>query len=65
VRSACIWPHWGARPARTAKAGAFTLSTDGGYDWRSVLDRDKHIYDVTIDVRHTDLLYACGFESSA
>jgi photosystem II stability/assembly factor-like uncharacterized protein len=30
-----------------------------------VLDRDRHVYDVTIDPRNPDLLYAAGFESSA
>ena len=27
--------------------------------------RDQHIYDVTIDPRNSELLYAAGFESSA
>jgi photosystem II stability/assembly factor-like uncharacterized protein len=56
---------WGRAAGTHGKDGGIYLSTDGGHDWRSVLDRDKHIYDVTIDVRHADLLYACGFESSA
>ena len=30
-----------------------------------MLDRDQHIYDVTIDPQDPDLLYASGFESSA
>jgi len=44
--------------------GGIYLSTDGGGSWRRVLDRDQHVYDVTIDPRNASVLYACGFESS-
>jgi photosystem II stability/assembly factor-like uncharacterized protein len=47
------------------KGGGIFLSEDGGKSWKSVLDRDQHIYDVTIDPRDANLLYAAGFESSA
>jgi len=33
--------------------------------WKTVLDRDQHVYDVTIDPRNANVLYAAGFESSA
>lgn len=45
--------------------GGIFASNDGGKTWRHVLDRDQHIYDVTIDPRNRDVLYAAGFESSA
>jgi photosystem II stability/assembly factor-like uncharacterized protein len=45
--------------------GGIFLSTDGGKSWKNVLDRDQHIYDVTIDPRDAKVLYAAGFESSA
>lgn len=45
--------------------GGIFLSTDGGKSWKHVLDCDQHVYDVTIDPRNPDLLYAAGFESSA
>jgi photosystem II stability/assembly factor-like uncharacterized protein len=45
--------------------GGIALSIDGGKTWRWVLDRDKHIYDVTIDSLNPRILYASGFESSA
>ncbi|MBS1805872.1 MAG: hypothetical protein JST28_21225 [Acidobacteria bacterium] len=45
--------------------GGIFLSQDGGKSWKSVLDRDQHIYDVTIDPRNSRRLYAAGFESSA
>jgi photosystem II stability/assembly factor-like uncharacterized protein len=45
--------------------GGIFLSEDGGRSWRNVLDRDQHVYDVTIDPRSAKVLYAAGFESSA
>jgi photosystem II stability/assembly factor-like uncharacterized protein len=45
--------------------GGIFLSEDGGRSWRNVLDRDQHVYDVTIDPRDAKVLYAAGFESSA
>jgi photosystem II stability/assembly factor-like uncharacterized protein len=45
--------------------GGIFLSQDGGKTWMNVLDRDQHIYDVTIDPRNLKQLYAAGFESSA
>ncbi|MBN9617429.1 MAG: hypothetical protein BGO25_14780 [Acidobacteriales bacterium 59-55] len=45
--------------------GGIFLSTDGGKNWKNVLHRDQHVYDVTIDPRNPDNLYASGFESSA
>ena len=47
------------------ESGGIALSTDGGRNWRWVLERDRHIYDVTIDPRNPEILYAAGFESSA
>jgi photosystem II stability/assembly factor-like uncharacterized protein len=50
---------------RGADGGGIYLSTDAGRSWRRVLDRDRHIYDVTVDASDPRVLYACGFESSA
>jgi photosystem II stability/assembly factor-like uncharacterized protein len=47
------------------KGGGIFLSDNGGKTWKNVLDRDQHIYDVTIDPRDANILYASGFESSA
>ncbi len=47
------------------EGGGIYLSDTGGRTWRRVLDRDQHVYDVTIDTRNAHLLYAAGFESSA
>lgn len=47
------------------EGGGIAVSEDGGDTWRWVLDRDRHVYDVTIDPRDPKILYATGFESSA
>jgi photosystem II stability/assembly factor-like uncharacterized protein len=47
------------------EGGGIALSDDAGATWRWVLDDDRHIYDITIDPRNSNVLYAAGFESSA
>jgi photosystem II stability/assembly factor-like uncharacterized protein len=47
------------------EGGGIFVSEDGGANWHCVLDRDQHVYDVTIDPRDANVLYASGFESSA
>jgi photosystem II stability/assembly factor-like uncharacterized protein len=56
---------WRRRGAQGEGTGGVFLSTDAGSTWRRVLDRDQHVYDVTVDPRDPRTLYACGFESSA
>lgn len=56
---------WGRAAGMHGDDGGIFLSNDGGKSWRQVLDRDRHIYDVTIDPRNPGVLYAGGFESSA
>jgi photosystem II stability/assembly factor-like uncharacterized protein len=46
------------------EGGGIYLSEDGGKSWRQVLDRDRHVYDVTVDDRDPNVLYSAGFESS-
>jgi len=56
---------WRRRGSEKTAGGGIYLSTDAGNHWRSVLDQDQHVYDVTADPRAPGTLYACGFESSA
>ena len=56
---------WRRRGAAGEGTGGIFLSTDAGATWRRVLDKDQHIYDVTVDPRDPRTLYACGFEASA
>jgi photosystem II stability/assembly factor-like uncharacterized protein len=55
---------WGRKHEGGDGNGGIFLSTDAGASWKQVLDRDNHIYDVTIDPKNPAHLYACGFESS-
>ena len=41
------------------------MSADGGRHWEDVLNGSRRIYDVTVDPRNSDLVYAAGFEPSA
>ena len=56
---------WGRYQPKGAVMGGIWLSTDGGETWNSTLPQDQYIYDVTIDPRNPDILYACGFSSYA
>jgi photosystem II stability/assembly factor-like uncharacterized protein len=50
---------------KPAAQGGVFLSTDGGRHWSNTLDANRRIYDVTVDPRNPQLVYATGFESSA
>lgn len=56
---------WRRRGTERTGGGGIYLSTDAGQSWRNVLDKDQHVYDVTVDPRRPATLYAAGFESSA
>jgi photosystem II stability/assembly factor-like uncharacterized protein len=55
---------WGRKHDGGDGNGGIYLSTDAGASWKQVLNRDNHVYDVTIDAKNPAHLYACGFESS-
>jgi photosystem II stability/assembly factor-like uncharacterized protein len=56
---------WTRATGMLGTGGGIFLSIDGGKNWKNVLARDQHVYDVTIDPRDANVLYAAGFESSA
>jgi photosystem II stability/assembly factor-like uncharacterized protein len=55
---------WGRTHKDGDVNGGIFLSKDAGASWQQVLNRDNHVYDVTIDPKNPAHLYACGFESS-
>jgi photosystem II stability/assembly factor-like uncharacterized protein len=56
---------WARASGQHGDGGGVFLSEDAGRSWRQILDRDRHVYDVTIDPGNPHILYAAGFESSA
>jgi photosystem II stability/assembly factor-like uncharacterized protein len=56
---------WAVDKGLHGDGGGIYLSENGGKNWRQILDRDRHVYDITIDPRDAKILYASGFESSA
>jgi photosystem II stability/assembly factor-like uncharacterized protein len=55
---------WARASGMHGDGGGVYLSEDAGKTWRQVLEKDRHVYDVTIDPRDSKILYASGFESS-
>ncbi len=56
---------WRRRGPGPDGGGGIFVSSDAGNSWKRVLEKDQHVYDVTVDPRDPRVLYACGFESSA
>jgi photosystem II stability/assembly factor-like uncharacterized protein len=56
---------WARAAGVHGDGGGVYLSVDAGKTWKQTLERDRHVYDVTIDPRDGKILYAAGFESSA
>jgi photosystem II stability/assembly factor-like uncharacterized protein len=56
---------WARAAGIHGDGGGIFLSEDAGKTWKLALDKDRHIYDVTVDPKDPNVLYAAGFESSA
>jgi photosystem II stability/assembly factor-like uncharacterized protein len=56
---------WARATGDHGDGGGVFLSENGGKSWTQVLDKDRHIYDVTTDPQDPNVIYATGFESSA
>jgi photosystem II stability/assembly factor-like uncharacterized protein len=56
---------WARDTGEHGEGGGIYLSVNAGKTWTRVLERDRHVYDVSVDPRDGKILYASGFESSA
>ena len=56
---------WARASGVHGDGGGIFLSEDAGRTWRQIFDRDRHVYDLTVDPNDQNVLYAAGFESSA
>ena len=58
---------WGRNLPHHSEGGGVFISDNAGKSWRSAWDQrinDQHIYDVTLDPKRPDIVYAAGYESS-
>ena len=58
-------PAWGVMRPDGDTGGGILLSTDAGATWRPVFTEAQHVYDVTVDPRNPNVLYASGFDQAA
>jgi hypothetical protein len=49
---------WGLYHPEGDRDGGILLSEDGGNSWNWIFQKHRHVYDVTIDPRNPDILYA-------
>ena len=51
---------WTRATGMHGTGGGIFLSEDGGKSWKNVLDRDQHVYDVTVDPRDAKISLCVG-----
>jgi photosystem II stability/assembly factor-like uncharacterized protein len=56
---------WGQEGEIFDRNGGVFVSNDGGKTWATLFTDSQHVYDLTIDPRHPDTLYICGFDAAA
>jgi len=56
---------WGQEGEISDRNGGVFASSDGGKTWTTLFSDSQHVYDLTIDPRHPDTLYICGFDAAA
>lgn len=56
---------WGVKTPGGDTGGGVFLTEDGGKSWTNIFHERQHVYDVTVDPKHPDTLYLCGFDASA
>jgi photosystem II stability/assembly factor-like uncharacterized protein len=56
---------WPRNKARNGVDGGIFATTDGGAHWTLIFNYRQHIYDVTMNPKNPDELFATGFDSGA
>jgi photosystem II stability/assembly factor-like uncharacterized protein len=59
------WGRYTLYAGAPSPQGGVYLSTDAGQHWQWALDRSRRIYDVTVDPKNPNIVYATGAEASA
>jgi len=55
---------WGRNLPHHSEGGGVYISDDSGKSWHRTPIKDQHIYDVTLDPKRPDVLYATSYESA-
>ena len=56
---------WGEERADVDVGGGVFLTTDAGATWKPIFQQSQHVYDVTVDPKNPQVIYACGFGAAA
>ena len=56
---------WGEERADVDLGGGVFLTTDAGATWKPIFQQSQHVYDVTVDPKNPQVIYACGFDAAA
>ena len=56
---------WGQGRSDVDVGGGVFLTTDAGGTWKPILQQSQHVYDVTVDPKNPQVIYACGFDAAA
>jgi photosystem II stability/assembly factor-like uncharacterized protein len=55
---------WGRNLPHQLQGGGIYVSEDGGKSWKASWTRDQHVYDISVDPRRPEIVYAAGYESA-
>jgi photosystem II stability/assembly factor-like uncharacterized protein len=56
---------WGVARLSGDTGGGVFLSTDGGQTWKNIFNESQHVYDLTVDPKNPNVVYACGFDGAS
>lgn len=56
---------WGRQGTDADTGGGVYVSNDRGLTWTTLFTASQHVYDLTIDTHHPNILYICGFDAAA
>jgi photosystem II stability/assembly factor-like uncharacterized protein len=55
---------WGRNLPHQSQGGGIYISEDAGKSWKASWTRDQHVYDISVDPKRPEVVYAAGYESA-